>query len=149
MILEISLAIFLCLYFIYRFLIKKRTKQVRFVGCRSTGKTTLINFLANRKYKTVPTLEKYSTKIKDSIIEDIPECDGDLLSKYSIDDPNYQYFFFVKDFEDYENFKQAFSSLKTPSAYDLKFVITEGEICKKQDDLICLNGDYKAFEKML
>lgn len=144
MIIEILIFVSLCLFLIYKMLLRRRIKKIRFVGCRNAGKTTLLNFLTSSSYKTVPTLEKYTVHYKDCEIEEIPERDGDFLEKYSIDDPTYDYFFFVKDFDDYRNLRN-----KVPIAYNLKFVLADGQGLKKQEDLICLKGDYKSFEKIL
>lgn len=144
MLIEVLIFILICLFVIAKFL-KRRPRRIRFIGGRGTGKTSLLNYLMSYNYKTVPTLERYTIKYKNCTLEEVPEKDGDFLTKYSIDDPNLEYYFFIKDLEDYEILRKLIDMKK----FNLKFVIVKGNLESKKEDLICLKGDLNLFKKIL
>lgn len=147
MFLGILIAFIFCVCAIVRLCLRRKSKLVRFVGPRGTGKTKLLNFLTSVPYKTVPTLERYKVEYRNCVIEDVPVGDGDGLDKFSIDDPNWEYFFFVSNLDDYRNFIDTFSTVL--EIYKLKFVIVEGCENVKEKNLICLNGDSNSLKAFL
>lgn len=123
---------------------KKKSKVVRFIGPRGTGKTATINALTGLSYMTVPTLESYSVVHKQTIIYDIIEKNGDFFEKYSIDNTSDLYFFFIRNFKDLDQFPAT-------KDFNLRFVyyglLEEKEASRR--NIIVLNENPREIENYL
>ncbi|CAD27105.1 hypothetical protein [Encephalitozoon cuniculi GB-M1] len=93
----------------------RKSRVIKFVGPRGTGKTRTLNALMGISAKTVPTLESYRVVHKGITIHDVIQKDGDLLERYGIDDPSAIYFFFLRSVDDLDGFPEA-------KGFDIKFV---------------------------
>lgn len=123
---------------------RRRPKVVRFVGPRGTGKTRTVNALLGVCGETVPTLESYKVLYKDLTIHDMIEKEGDFLERYSIDDPDAVYFFFLRDIGDLDKFP-------VPKDFDVRFVHYEPLEAGRspRGDVIILDGNPAEIKKYL
>lgn len=123
---------------------KRKPKTVRFVGPRGTGKTATTNALAGIESRTVPTLESYKITYNGVTVHDIIEKSGDFLERYSIDDPEAIYFFFLKNIKDMDVFPET-------KGFNIKFVY-HGMLDEKEASergIIILNGDPAEIKKYI
>lgn len=138
------LTILLTLGLVICILNRKKTKVVKFIGPRGTGKTATLNALTGVDNKTVPTLESYSVLYKGITIYDIIERDGAFFERYGVGDRSALYFFFVKNIKDMDGFPDT-------KGFDMKFVyygsLNTANASKK--NLIVLNENPMELAKYL
>lgn len=137
--------LFAILYIIYKN-IRKPKKHIFFVGPRSTGKTSTLYYLLNKKeVETVPSLEDFEVTYKNYIIHDVIEKKGKTFNDiYSIKTDD-KYFFFFRNNDQLIDYEKG---------YDVTFVFTgKSKKCDLRNEmrhkLVCLEDEPERMRKLI